>query len=515
MQDMIKKRQTIVVVDFGSPTARNLARLVRENKVFSVILPPDTDFDRFKGPIGMILTGDPGNGPIPEGVVKLFGSGIPIMAFGPAVRVLLSVMKGEAAAGETMTGSVDKMLIKQVNESPLIDKRQVGQSTSIIMRHGDIVSRLPAGFEVLANTPTCPHAVIGNVERKLYAAQVLPEEGDTLAGCDLLRGFLHNVCGARGEWEMSSHIDECVREVREQVKDGRVVLGLSGGVDSSVTAAIISKAIGDRLSCVFVDHGLLRKNEFENVLEQYNKYLGMKVIAVRAGDRFLKELAGVTDPEEKRRIIGRLFVEVFEEEASKIQGVSFLAQGTVYPDVIESISARGDLAVKSHHNVGGLPEKLGFELIEPLREMFKDEVREMGLALGLPESIIWRHPFPGPGLAVRIVGDITPKRVAVLQEVDAILNEELVAAHLYRSVWQSFPVLLPISSTGVENGERQYKSVVALRVVHSVDAMEAEWYRMPFDLMERLSSRILKEVPEVGRVVYDISSKPPATIEWE
>jgi GMP synthase (glutamine-hydrolysing) len=382
------------------------------------------------------------------------------------------------------------------------------------MSHGDYVSRPPEGFTVTASTD----AAIGVVEetaRNLYGVQFHPEVAHTPYGKDILRNFLVNVCRLRCDWTMASFIETTVEDIRRRVGEGRAVCGLSGGVDSSVAAALVARAIGDRQTCIFVDTGLLRKNEFEEVLEAYRE-IGLHVVGVAAGERFLTRLAGVSDPERKRKIIGNEFIEVFQEEARRLGEVDFLVQGTLYPDVIESVSVKGPSAViKSHHNVGGLPEKMHLKLIEPLRELFKDEVRRVGRELGLPEEIVSRHPFPGPGLAVRILGEVTPDRVALLQEADRIVIEELRRADLYDSVWQAFAVLLPVSTVGVMGDLRTYENAIAIRAVESVDGMTADWSRLPWEVLQRMSSRMVSEVRGINRVVYDISSKPPSTIEWE
>ena len=385
---------------------------------------------------------------------------------------------------------------------------------SVWMSHGDHVSQPPAGFAITAQTD----AAIGAVEdpsRNLYGVQFHPEVAHTPRGKDILRNFLVNVCHLRCDWTMASFMETTIAEIRRRVGDGQAVCGLSGGVDSSVAAALVAEAIGNRQTCIFVDTGLLRKREFEEVIEAYRE-MDLNVIGVAAGERFLTRLAGVTDPEQKRKIIGNEFIEVFQEEARKLGRVDYLVQGTLYPDVIESISVKGPSAViKSHHNVGGLPEKMDLKLIEPLRELFKDEVRRVGRELGLPAEIIGRQPFPGPGLAVRILGEVTPDRVTVLQEADAIVIEEMRRADLYDKVWQSFAVLLPVSTVGVMGDCRTYDNVVAVRAVESVDGMTADWTRLPYDVLHKISSRIVSEVRGVNRVVYDVSSKPPSTIEWE
>jgi GMP synthase (glutamine-hydrolysing) len=400
-------------------------------------------------------------------------------------------------------------------KDPIFDGLSV--EMPVWMSHGDQVERIPEGFHTLAKTSTCPHAALANPDKKFYGVQFHPEVAHTPRGKEILRNFLYNVAGASGDWEMSSFIDDTIKSVREKVGDANVVLGLSGGVDSSVVAVLLNKAIGKQLHCIFVDNGVLRKGEFDRVVNGYKRDFNLNLIAYQGSKRFLDKLAGVTDPEKKRKIIGHEFVDIFREEAEKIEGVKFLAQGTLYPDVIESVAAHGGptAVIKSHHNVGGLPAELGLDLIEPLRELFKDEVRVLGQELGMPESLIWRHPFPGPGLAVRIVGEVTPERVKVLQDADDIVMQEIHSSGCYHKVWQAFAVLLPIESVGVMGDERTYENAVALRIVESMDGMTADWSRLDYNILARISNRIINEVRGVNRVVYDISSKPPSTIEWE
>jgi GMP synthase (glutamine-hydrolysing) len=384
------------------------------------------------------------------------------------------------------------------------------------MSHGDRVLRLPPDFVVLATSENSPFAAVRHRERPIFGLQFHPEVVHTEGGSELLRNFVHEICGCSHSWTMEAFALEAVAAVRAQVGEGRAVCGLSGGVDSSVAAALVQRAIGERLTCIFVDHGLLREGERAEVEREFREHLGMQLVCVDASRRFLAALAGVADPERKRRIIGHLFIEVFEEQAARLGSVDFLVQGTLYPDVIESVSVGGPSAtIKTHHNVGGLPERMRLRLVEPLRELFKDEVREVGRRLGLPESIVGRHPFPGPGLAVRVLGEVTAERVATLQRADAILIEELRRAGLYDAIWQAFAVLLPVRSVGVAGDARTYENAVALRCVSSEDAMTADWSRLPHDLLAHVSSRITNEVKGVNRVVYDVSSKPPATIEWE
>jgi GMP synthase (glutamine-hydrolysing) len=384
------------------------------------------------------------------------------------------------------------------------------------MSHGDMLAELPQGFRRIAHTANAPFAAIRHRERPLFAVQFHPEVAHTERGAEILGNFVFKVCGCAADWEMRSFAEMAIQRIREQVGDGRVLCALSGGVDSSVTAALIHRAIGPRLTCLFVDNGLLRKREGERVREAFGRQLGLGVISVDARERFLHRLKGVVDPEEKRKIIGAEFIAVFEEESRRLGPFQYLAQGTLYPDVIESVSVTGpSVTIKSHHNVGGLPDRMTFALIEPLRELFKDEVRALGRELGLPESLLWRHPFPGPGLAVRIIGEVTPARLELLREADAIVEEEVARAKLEPELWQAFAILLPIKTVGVMGDERTYEHVVAVRAVTSVDGMTADWARLPYDLLHAIGSRIVGEVKGINRVVYDISSKPPSTIEWE
>jgi GMP synthase (glutamine-hydrolysing) len=512
---MALDHETVIILDFGGQYTQLIARRVRELGVYSEIAPYNISPEelRRKDPRGIILSGGPSSvyeegAPHPDRAV--IEMGIPVLGICYGVQLMAYFLGGEVQPSPRREyGSVQiehgagGLLLADL-PSPL----------SVWMSHGDHVSQPPSGFAVTAHT----EAAIGAVEdpsRKLYGVQFHPEVAHTPRGKDILRNFLVNICHLRCDWTMASFMETTVEAIRRRVGDGHAVCGLSGGVDSSVAAAMVSKAIGNRQTCIFVDTGLLRKREFEEVIEAYRE-MDLNVIGVAAGEQFLNRLAGVTDPERKRKIIGNEFIEVFQEEARKLGRVDYLVQGTLYPDVIESVSVKGPSAViKSHHNVGGLPEKMHLKLIEPLRELFKDEVRRVGRELGLPNEIIERQPFPGPGLAVRILGEVTPDRVAVLQEADAIVIEEMRRADLYDQVWQSFAVLLPVSTVGVMGDCRTYDNVVAVRAVESVDGMTADWARLSYDVLHKISSRIVSEVRGVNRVVYDISSKPPSTIEWE
>jgi GMP synthase (glutamine-hydrolysing) len=512
---MASDHETVLILDFGGQYTQLIARRVRELGVYSEIVPFNITVEelRSKDPRGIILSGGPSSvyeegAPHPDPAVIQIG--VPVLGICYGVQLMAHFLGGEVKPSNRREyGHAD---IEVKTESQLL--AGLPSMLKVWMSHGDYVSRPPEGFTITAAT----EAAIGAVEdpqRKLYGVQFHPEVAHTPQGKEVLRNFLVNVCHLRCDWTMSFFIETTIEDVRRRVGEGNAVCGLSGGVDSSVAAALVARAIGDRQTCIFVDTGLLRKNEFEEVLEAYLE-MDLNVIGVAAGERFLTKLAGVTDPERKRKIIGNEFIEIFQEEARKLGHEDFLVQGTLYPDVIESVSVKGPSAViKSHHNVGGLPEKMNLKLIEPLRELFKDEVRRVGRELGLPEEIVGRQPFPGPGLAVRILGEVTPDRVTLLQEADFIVIEEMRRADLYDKVWQSFAVLLPVSTVGVMGDMRTYDNAVALRIVESLDGMTADWARVPYDVLQRISSRIVSEVRGINRVVYDISSKPPSTIEWE
>ena len=512
---MSSGHELVLILDFGGQYTQLIARRVRELGVYSEILPFNTSAEsiRHRNPKGIILSGGPSSvyetgAPHPDPDVLHLG--VPVLGICYGVQLMAHFLGGEVRPsnrreyGQAEIEIQDKGKLLGGLSSPL----------KVWMSHGDNVSRPPAGFVVTASTD----AAIGVVEdhtRQLYGVQFHPEVAHTPQGKEVLRNFLVDVCRLRCDWTMSSFIDTTIESIRQRVGDGNAVCGLSGGVDSSVAAALVARAIGDKQTCIFVDTGLLRKNEFEEVLTAYRE-MELNVVGVAAGERFLTRLAGIVDPERKRKIIGNEFIEIFQEEARKLGHEDFLVQGTLYPDVIESVSVKGPSAViKSHHNVGGLPEKMNLKLIEPLRELFKDEVRRVGRELGLPEEIISRQPFPGPGLAVRILGEVIADRVALLQEADAVVIEEIRRADLYDKVWQSFAVLLPVSTVGVMGDMRTYDNAVALRVVESLDGMTADWARLPYDVLQRISSRIVSEVRGINRVVYDVSSKPPSTIEWE
>lgn len=512
------QHETVIILDFGSQYTQLIARRVREAGVYCEILPFNTPAERIMSqrPKGLILSGSPSSvyqdgAPRPDSHL-LDSLNCPLLGICYGFQILAFDMGGDVASSSNREFGYARL--KVVDESSLLFK-ELPNEMDVWMSHGDQATSVPAGFRVTALTDDALNAIENN-DRRIYGVQFHPEVAHTPLGAQVIRNFLFSICGCRGDWSPKAVIEEQVARIRDAVGAGRVVCGLSGGVDSTVAAALVHQAIGERQTCIFVDNGLLRDGEFESTIALLRQQMKLNIVGVRAGKQFLSALAGVTDPEQKRKAIGKVFIDVFEEEANRVGGVAFLVQGTLYPDVIESVSVRGPSAViKSHHNVGGLPEKMKLKLIEPLRELFKDEVRLIGRELGVPEEILTRHPFPGPGLAVRIIGDITEERVSLLQAADRILDEELRAAGLYNSVWQAFPVLLPVSTVGVMGDERTYEKVVAIRAVTSVDGMTADWARLPHDLLARVSSRIISEVRGINRVVYDISSKPPSTIEWE
>lgn len=516
----------ILILDFGSQVTQLIARRVREAHVYCEVHPNDVSesFIREYNPKGIILSGshmsayEESTDRISQAV---FNAGVPILGICYGMQTMAQQLGGKVEnVGKREFGYAE---VKNHNNSELLKgiedtKNEAGESImKVWMSHGDKVTQLPEGFKVMCSTPSCPIAGMCDETRHYYAVQFHPEVTHTLQGRQILNRFVLDICKAEPSWIMGDYVKEAVEQIRAQVGDEEVILGLSGGVDSSVTAALIHKAIGKQLTCVFVDNGLLRKNEREQVRETFEKNMGLKLIVVDAVDRFMGELAGVTDPEQKRKIIGRLFVEVFQEEAAKLPNAKWLAQGTIYPDVIESAGAKTKKAktIKSHHNVGGLPDTLHLKLLEPLRGLFKDEVRELGVALGLPAEMVYRHPFPGPGLGVRILGEVKKEYADLLREADAIFIEELRNAGLYDKVSQAFVVFLPVKSVGVMGDGRTYEWVVSLRSVETSDFMTARWSHLPYELLGKVSNRIINEVRGINRVCYDISGKPPATIEWE
>ena len=510
----------LLILDFGSQYTQLIARRVREHGVYSEILPCDVAPTRIAefAPRGIVLSGGPesttdsGGWRIPKEVYDL---NVPILGICYGMQALAQELGGRVESSDLREFGHADLVIE--NDESLLEGLSDNGSLSVWMSHGDRVTELPPGFAVIGSSAHAPIAAMANEERRIYGLQFHPEVTHTEGGSEILAKFAHTICGCGREWTPENIIDDAIRQVREQVGDGKVLLGLSGGVDSSVVAALLNKAIGDQLICVFVDNGLLRLNEGAQVMDTFAKNLGVRVIRANAEERFLAALEGEAEPEEKRKIIGRTFIEVFEEEAAKLSGVRFLGQGTIYPDVIESAGAASGKAhvIKSHHNVGGLPDNMRMDLVEPLRELFKDEVRVLGVTLGLPASMVYRHPFPGPGLGVRILGEVDKTSADILRKADHIFIEELRTADLYDKVSQAFAVFLPVNSVGVVGDQRRYAPVIALRAVETVDFMTARWARLPYDFIERVSSRIINEIEDVSRVVYDVSSKPPATIEWE
>ena len=510
----------LLILDFGSQYTQLIARRVREHGVYSEILPCDVAPTRIAefAPRGIVLSGGPesttdsGGWRIPK---EVYGLNVPILGICYGMQALAQELGGRVESSDLREFGHSDLVIE--NDESLLEGLSDNGSLSVWMSHGDRVTELPPGFAVIGSSAHAPIAAMANEERRIYGLQFHPEVTHTEGGSEILAKFAHTICGCGREWTPENIIDDAIRQVREQVGDGKVLLGLSGGVDSSVVAALLNKAIGDQLVCVFVDNGLLRLNEGAQVMDTFAKNLGVRVIRANAEERFLAALEGEAEPEEKRKIIGRTFIEVFEEEAAKLSGVRFLGQGTIYPDVIESAGAASGKAhvIKSHHNVGGLPDNMRMDLVEPLRELFKDEVRVLGVTLGLPASMVYRHPFPGPGLGVRILGEVDKTSADILRKADHIFIEELRTADLYDKVSQAFAVFLPVNSVGVVGDQRRYAPVIALRAVETVDFMTARWARLPYDFIERVSSRIINEIEDVSRVVYDVSSKPPATIEWE
>jgi len=513
---MAKSREhEVLVIDYGAQYAQLIARRVRECKVYSEIVPYDiplAEIERRK-PDGLILSGGPASiyeiG-APRGDPGIFSLGIPILGICYGMQLMADVLGGKVEP--TGLREYGRTSLQVIEEGVLLDDLPLEQT--VWMSHGDTVVSAPAGFRVTATTDSSPIAVMEDARNKRFAVQFHPEVAHTPFGVEILKNFLFKACDCHPTWTMSSIIEEKVEQINNQVGDEKIMCGLSGGVDSSVAAVLVHKAVGDRLTCVFVDHGLLRKGEAEEVLETFGKHFEMNLIHVDARQRFLERLKGVTDPEVKRKTIGEEFIRVFEEVARGLKDIRFLVQGTLYPDIIES-GTKDAARIKSHHNVGGLPENMQFELIEPLKELFKDEVRAIGEELGLPEEIVWRQPFPGPGLAVRIIGEVTQERLEILRQADAIVIEEIRRANLYRDIWQSFAVLPCIRSVGVMGDGRTYAYPIIVRAVTSEDAMTADWARIPHEVLERISNRIINEVKGVNRVAYDISSKPPSTIEWE
>ena len=514
----------ILIIDFGSQYTQLIARRVRESGVYCEIYPWDADDQAILNykPAGIILSGGPESVNLenpPKAPEVIFQLSVPVLGICYGMQTMAAQLGGRVEAsderefGYAEINTTDSLLLKDLNDAPDISIALL----KVWMSHGDRIESIPDGFKAIASSQNSPYAAMEDVERRYFGLQFHPEVTHTLQGKTIIDRFLHEICECPHEWTSANIAKEAVNKVKEEVGSGQVLLGLSGGVDSSVVAAILHKAIGDQLVCVFVDHGLLRYHEGDQVMQTFADNLGVKVIRVNAMDRFFAALEGITDPEEKRKIIGRLFIEVFDEEAEKLNDIEWLAQGTIYPDVIESAGASTGKAhvIKSHHNVGGLPENMRMKLIEPLRELFKDEVRKIGVELGLPEKMVYRHPFPGPGLGVRILGEVKPEYAELLQLADNIFIDELIKHDLYDKTSQAFAVFLPIKSVGVMGDGRRYDYVIALRAVETIDFMTARWARLPYDFLELVSLRIINEIEGISRVTYDISGKPPATIEWE
>jgi GMP synthase (glutamine-hydrolysing) len=512
-------KQKILILDFGSQYTQLIARRVRENKVYCEIHPCNLDIEKVKAfmPKGIILSGGPSSiydDEAPMADKGIFDLNVPILGICYGMQFLIHVLGGVVARATHREYGNATITIKD-NES-LFHGFEEGDKQTVWMSHGDRIDQMPDGFTTLAGSENSPIAAVADTQGKCFGVQFHPEVAHTPEGPKILKNFIFDICACEPTWTMSSFIHRTIKSMKEKLGDERVICGLSGGVDSSVTAVLLHKAIGNNLTCILVDNGLMRKGEVQEVIELFQGRYGIDLHVIDASVNFLRLLEGVTDPEEKRKIIGREFIAVFEKKAKELGKAKYLAQGTLYPDVIESVSFKGPSAtIKSHHNVGGLPDVMELDLVEPLRELFKDEVREVGVELGLPGELVMRQPFPGPGLAVRILGEITPGRLEILRDSDVIVIDEIRNAGLYEKVWQSFAVLLPIRTVGVMGDERTYENVIAIRSVDSLDAMTADWSKIPYDVLGRISNRIINSVKGVNRVVYDISSKPPSTIEWE
>lgn len=512
----MKKNELILILDFGGQYNQLIARRVRECNVYSEVVPFDIPIEKIKekNPKGIIFTGGPASvygENSPKCDEKIFTLGIPVLGICYGMQLMTHCLGGNVKTASTR--EYGETLVNLDNTSLLF--KGFENTNTFLMSHTDYVEKIPDNFKKIAYTSVCPNAAMENCEKKLYGIQFHPEVNNSVNGTQVIKNFLYNICGCQGDWVMSSFTEDMIQTLKQKIGDKKALCALSGGVDSSVAAVLLSKAIGKNLTCIFVDHGLLRKNEGDEVEEIFTKNYDLNFIRVNAKERFLNKLSDVTDPEKKRKIIGEEFIRVFEQEAQKIGSVDFLVQGTIYPDVIESGLGKSAV-IKSHHNVGGLPDYVDFkEIVEPLRDLFKDEVRKVGLELGIPENLVFRQPFPGPGLAIRIIGDITENKLNILREADSIFREEIANANLHKSINQYFAVLTNLRSVGVMGDERTYDYTIALRAVETTDFMTGVWSKIPYEILEKISSRIVNEVKHVNRVVYDITSKPPATIEWE
>lgn len=513
--EALKNHELILIVDFGGQYNQLIARRVRESGVYSEVISWRNAYDKIaeKQPKGIIFTGGPNsvyaeNAPSID--ARIFDLGIPVLGICYGMQLMAHTLGGKVERASQKEYGKIKVFFDQSSEL----FKSIDNGDQCWMSHFDYVSQIPQGFKITAHTESCPVAVMENAEKKLYAVQFHAEVEHTPFGRQLIKNFLYEACGCKGDWNMGDFAQEMIQSIRLKVGDKKVLCGLSGGVDSSVAATMVHQAVGNQLTCIFVDHGLLRKNEGDEVEKVFADEFNMNFIRVDAKERFMTRLAGVSDPESKRKIIGEEFIRVFEEEANKLEGIDFLVQGTVYPDVIESGTDTAEV-IKSHHNVGGLPEDMQFSLIEPLRDLFKDEVRRVGEEIGVPEHIVWRQPFPGPGLAIRVMGEITEEALHLVRESDAILREEVAKAGLDREIWQYFTVLPNVQSVGVMGDERTYCHAIGIRAVTSIDGMTSDWARIPYEVLDKISSRIVNEVEGVNRILYDVTSKPPSTIEWE